>query len=77
VGCEPGEAGEAIHEHRIVRRAAHEHGHDHADRLPAHDLIEHQGPFVGPAAFRQGIEDQRLVGAAGHPLRHAAQDPIG
>jgi hypothetical protein len=40
-------------------------------------VVEDAGPFLGAAAFREGIEDERFVGAAGHAFGHAAQDAVG
>ena len=60
----------------IVDRAADEHGDDHADALPAHDLLEHLRPFIGAVALGEGIEDERFVRATGHAFGHAAEDAI-
>jgi len=72
------EAGKQMpHENRIVDCAAEEHGDDHADALPAHDLFEHAGPFARTAALGEGIEDERFVRAAGHAFGHPAENAVG
>ena len=72
----PKNARQATEKDRIVKRAARQHRDDHADALPAHDLIQHLRPFLGTAALGERIEDERLVRAAGHALRHAADHAI-
>ena len=70
-------AEQPIQKSRIVHRATHQHRHHEPERLPAHHLVEHLRPFLFASAFGQGIEDQRLIRAAGHAFRRAGKQPVG
>ena len=67
---------QAREEGGIVDGAADEHRDHRSDALPLHHLGQDAGPLLGPVPLRQRIEDQRLVGAAGHALGDAAEKPV-
>lgn len=65
-----------IHEPRRIDRTSDQHGEEHADGLPARDLLQNLMPLSGATPFLERIINEGLISSAGESFGEPTQDSV-